>query len=340
MAKKKLKTNDYVALSAFLRAKEARLLSRDQYERMLTEPSFAEACRAAADAGYGDLSELDTEGINAALDARRAAEVEDLRQMLPDPELLRLVSLQYDCHNAKVLVKSEGDEQRAASLWSPAGCYTPDQLREVYAAESGSGELTQQFAEAIREAKLTLARTGNPQIADFLLDKAYFDELLRSAKDTGRRFLTDYVQARIDKVNLRSLLRTLGLPRRGELLSHALIEGGTVGLDQLRDPNLGREDIQKLYAPTIFAARQIVSHRHILVDGKIVNRGGYRLKAGQVISINPKSTTIIEIAKNNDAPVPPYFEKSDDKVTVLHEPLPDEIQNGVEITKVIEYYAR
>ncbi len=93
-------------------------------------------------------------------------------------------------------------------------------------------------------------------------------------------------------------------------------------------------------APTIFAARQIVSHRHILVDGKIVNRGGYRLKAGQVISINPKSTTIIEIAKNNDAPVPPYFEKSDDKVTVLHEPLPDEIQNGVEITKVIEYYAR
>lgn len=254
MAKKKLKTNDYVALSAFLRAKEARLLSRDQYERMLTEPSFAEACRAAADAGYGDLSELDTEGINAALDARRAAEVEDLRQMLPDPELLRLVSLQYDCHNAKVLVKSEGDEQRAASLWSPAGCYTPDQLREVYAAESGSGELTQQFAEAIREAKLTLARTGNPQIADFLLDKAYFDELLRSAKDTGRRFLTDYVQARIDKVNLRSLLRTLGLPRRGELLSHALIEGGTVGLDQLRDPNLGREDIQKLYAPTIFAA--------------------------------------------------------------------------------------
>ena len=96
-------------------------------------------------------------------------------------------------------------------------------------------------------------------------------------------------------------------------------------------------------APTIFAARQIVSHRHVLVDGKIVNRGGYRLKAGQVISIDAeKSPTIADIAKNIDAPVPAYFEKvaGECKATVLHEPLPEEIQNGVEITKVIEFYAR
>ena len=230
------------------------MLSREQLERMLTEPSFAEACRAAADAGYGDMAEKDTDGINAALDARRAAEIEDLRQMLPDAELLRLVSLQFDCHNAKVLVKSEGDEHRAEPLYSPAGIYTPEQLREVYASEYGDGELTGTFADAIREAKVTLARTGNPQIADFLLDKAYFAELLRTAEETGRGFLKDYVRARIDKVNLRSLIRTLGLPRRGELLASALIEGGTVGLDQIRDPNLGREDILKLYAPTIFAA--------------------------------------------------------------------------------------
>ncbi len=96
-------------------------------------------------------------------------------------------------------------------------------------------------------------------------------------------------------------------------------------------------------APTIFAARQIVSHRHILVDGKIVNRGSYRLKPGQVISINAeKSPVIAEIAKSIDAPIPPYFEKvaGECKATVLREPLPEEIQNGVEITKVIEFYAR
>ncbi|MBP5640912.1 MAG: 30S ribosomal protein S4 [Victivallales bacterium] len=96
-------------------------------------------------------------------------------------------------------------------------------------------------------------------------------------------------------------------------------------------------------APTIFAARQIVSHRHILVDGKIVDRASYRVKPGQVISIDSaKSPQIADIAKNSDAVLPAYLEKDKEncKVTVTHEPLPEEIQTGVAITKVIEYYAR
>ncbi len=96
-------------------------------------------------------------------------------------------------------------------------------------------------------------------------------------------------------------------------------------------------------APTIFAARQAVSHRHILVDGKIVDRASYRLKAGQVISINAeRSPMIAEIAKGLDTVLPPYLEKNKEecKVTVTHEPLPEEIQVNVTISRVIEYYAR
>ncbi|MBR3860634.1 MAG: V-type ATPase subunit [Oscillospiraceae bacterium] len=254
MAKRKLKTNDYIALSAYLRAREARLLSRETLERMLAEPNFAEACRLAAEAGYADMSDAGVQGIHDALEAHLRAELSELREMLPDPELLRLVSLQYDCHNAKVLVKSEGDAGKAEALYSPSGCYTLEQLRAVYDEESGSGELDPDFAEALREAKLTLARTGNPQLADFLLDKAYFAALLKSAKETGRRFFLDYVQARIDKANLRSAVRTLRLPRRSELLAGALIPGGTVEPEQLRDPGLNREELARLYAPTVFAA--------------------------------------------------------------------------------------
>lgn len=96
-------------------------------------------------------------------------------------------------------------------------------------------------------------------------------------------------------------------------------------------------------ASTIFAARQLVSHRHILVDGKIVDRASYRVKPGQVISINAeRSPKIADIAKSSDAVLPAYLEKDKEacKVTVVHEPLPEEIQCGVAITKVIEYYAR
>jgi small subunit ribosomal protein S4 len=96
-------------------------------------------------------------------------------------------------------------------------------------------------------------------------------------------------------------------------------------------------------AKTIFAAFQAVSHRHILVDGKIVDRASYRVRAGQVISINAqRSPMIAEIAKGIDAVVPAYFEKdqAECKVTVVREPLPEEINVNVAIMKVIEYYAR
>ena len=233
-----------------LRAREARLLSREQLERMLGENSFAEVCRIASDAGYADMSELDAAGINDALAARYTAELEDVRELLPDKTLLRFLCLQYDCHNAKVLVKSGGDPENA--LYSPNGCFSVEELKEVYDADSDNGALPESFAEALRGARTALARTGNPQLSDYLLDKAYFASMLSEAKAAGRRYYIDYVRNRIDKVNLRSLLRTLEMNRRGDLLQNALIEGGTVSLDQISDPALTREDVIRIYGTTIF----------------------------------------------------------------------------------------
>lgn len=96
-------------------------------------------------------------------------------------------------------------------------------------------------------------------------------------------------------------------------------------------------------AKTIWAAKQLVSHRHVMVDGKIVDRASYRLQPGQVVSISAqKSPIICEIAKGNDVISPDYFQKDNDecKVTVTREPLPEEISVPVNIMKVIEFYAR
>lgn len=96
-------------------------------------------------------------------------------------------------------------------------------------------------------------------------------------------------------------------------------------------------------APTIFAAKQFVSHRHILVDGKIVDRPSYRLKPGQVLSINAeKSPKVAEIARDVNSTIPPYYETNKEqlKVTVLREPMIEEIPVQVEAMRVVEYYAR
>lgn len=49
-------------------------------------------------------------------------------------------------------------------------------------------------------------------------------------------------------------------------------------------------------APTRAAARQLVSHRHITVDGQVVNIPSYAVKAGQIISVREKSKSLEVVA--------------------------------------------
>ena len=97
------------------------------------------------------------------------------------------------------------------------------------------------------------------------------------------------------------------------------------------------------FAPTIFAAKQIVNHGHILVDGKRLDRASAIVKPGSVITIKAeKSPAIAEMAKKSNSTVPAYMEVDLEalKATLVREPNLDEIPVNVQIMSVIEYYAR
>ena len=97
------------------------------------------------------------------------------------------------------------------------------------------------------------------------------------------------------------------------------------------------------FAPTIFAAKQIINHGHILVNGKRLDRASAIVKPGWVITINAeKSPAIAEMAKKGNATIPPYMEVDLEalKATLVREPNLDEIPVNVQIMSVIEYYAR
>lgn len=96
-------------------------------------------------------------------------------------------------------------------------------------------------------------------------------------------------------------------------------------------------------APSIFAAKQAVSHGHVLVDGKKVDRSSFQVRPGHVVSINGEvSPSVATIAQNTDVVVPPYLEadRANCKVTVGRIPLLEEIPANVEIMRVVEFYAR
>lgn len=101
-------------------------------------------------------------------------------------------------------------------------------------------------------------------------------------------------------------------------------------------------------ARTIAQARQMVVHRHILVDGERVDRPSFRVKPGQLIHVHEKSekTVPFQVAAdggNNDvlANIPEYLSVDLDKlqVTLVRRPKRAEVPVIAEVQLVVEYYA-
>lgn len=69
-------------------------------------------------------------------------------------------------------------------------------------------------------------------------------------------------------------------------------------------------------APTIFGAHQLVSHGHILVDGKKVDRRSFQVRPGMVVTVKEKSRNMKIIKESMDNPsrtVPDYLSFEADK---------------------------
>ncbi len=71
-------------------------------------------------------------------------------------------------------------------------------------------------------------------------------------------------------------------------------------------------------APTIFASRQLVSHGHILVDGKKVDVPSYLVQEGSEVTLKEKSKDLIlvkEHIENPERTIPNYFTFSKDTLS-------------------------
>ena len=165
-----------------------------------------------------------------------------------------------------------------------------------------------------------------------------------------RRQDSDYAVRLKEKQRLRAQygLREAQMRRAFE---EALRMEGITGsnLVQHLEQRLDALVLRSGFARTIAQARQFVVHRHILVDGKIVDRPSFRVKPGQTIQVKPKSqtTTPFEIAAqgiHRDVlpAVPGYLEVDLERLrsTLVRLPPREEIPVVCEDQLVVEYYSR
>ena len=101
------------------------------------------------------------------------------------------------------------------------------------------------------------------------------------------------------------------------------------------------------FVPTVFAARQIVSHGHITVNGRKVNVASFRCRVGDVIEMKEKSrqlTTVLEAIKSSERDVPDYIEVDHNKMTAKFTRIPVLSDVPFPVTMepnlVVEFYSR
>ncbi|GIG24255.1 30S ribosomal protein S4 [Cellulomonas denverensis] len=165
-----------------------------------------------------------------------------------------------------------------------------------------------------------------------------------------RRTESDYAVRLREKQRLRAqyalrekqMVRAYEAARKAPgLTGEALVEDLETRLDALV--------LRAGFARTILQARQVVTHRHVLVDGKIVDRPSFRVKEGQTLQIKPKSQTTVPFqvaaagAHRDVLPaVPGYLDVQLEKLSaqLTRRPKRAEVPVTCDVQLVVEYYAR
>lgn len=96
-------------------------------------------------------------------------------------------------------------------------------------------------------------------------------------------------------------------------------------------------------------SRQLVSHSHILVNGKRVNVPSFEVKVGQLIEVKPNKVSKIyfrqldEILEGKkDAGVPGWLKLDTEKmtITIKSKPTKEHVGMNLDVQMVVEYYSR
>ena len=217
-----------------LRVRETRLLDKAKLERMIDAPTAEESLKVLQESDYAPyLSALKRpEEYEYILKEELKEVYNTLYKMVPVKEVVDFMSLKYDYHNLKVLLKGKFVEKDFSLMLAPVGSIDISTLKMIIDTENYQ-ELTPIMKEAIVEASEDYDVSKDPQNVDIILDKHLFQEMLNLAEKLEEDYLKNYLVSLIDLTNIKILLRIKSQDKSRDFLNKALISGGKLDKDRL-----------------------------------------------------------------------------------------------------------
>lgn len=169
----------------------------------------------------------------------------------------------------------------------------------------------------------------------------------RSFARSGKKVSEYGLQLR-EKQKAKFIYGVLEKPFRNLFDKAERIKTGTTGenLMQLLELRLDNVVFRLGFARTRREARQVVSHKHVTVNGKVVNIPSYKVSPEDVIEIKEKSKSLQRfkdiVEANANIAVPAWLEVDADKLSgkVSQIPLREQIDVPVNETLIVELYSK
>lgn len=162
----------------------------------------------------------------------------------------------------------------------------------------------------------------------------------------GRKKVGAYGSRLVEKQKLKAFYGVAERQMR-RYVAEAMRKKGPTGTNllQLLEQRLDAVVHRLGFAPSPWAARQLVSHGHVRVDGKRVDIPSYSVKPGQAITLSEKFKRSRQMAiwsERGGILPPPYLELDRDTMTgrLVRLPERDEIPVPIEDRLIVEFYSR
>ncbi len=234
---------------------ETKLLDKPKVERMIEAPSASEVLRILNETEYSNVSAniKRPEDYEEILTAELKRIYDLVYEISPVKEVVKIMSLKYDYHNIKVLLKGKVLDKDLSSMLIKLGNLD---LQEIKRKIDGDNlkSLNGIIGKGAQEAMKVFEETKDPQKIDIIVDKYMYKELVEIKNNLNYKFIDNLVKAMIDSTNVRTLLRIKKQNKGRDFAREVIVDGGVIDSSKLISLlNESPENIMSKLQSTIYS---------------------------------------------------------------------------------------
>lgn len=223
-----MENSNYACAVGKIRALENQLLKMADLERLLEADSAETVLRELSDTPYGEhLARI--KNINEfefLLNEELKRTYKLIKEISLHPEITDLFFLEKDLHNLKIILKSKYASTYGENYTVDLGLFSLPVLKETVDKNDYSKFANPLIIQAIKQAIRQYELTGEIELIDFVLDAAFYELAVATARKYKNDFLERLFKLEIDTINLKTLVRFIITKKDKRYFKDVLIHGG------------------------------------------------------------------------------------------------------------------